>query len=165
MASKKGIILTVGILAAITAASFLVWLIPQNIQPTFVISDHEDNLDDVKEIHSTIQTVVEQEFDSMLNQNLSPQEYIDLAEISSTQINSQIIQLVESDAPEEWQQSYLNYMEALRTFNSQIRETIVVATMIKENKSSDEIQQSIERINSLKADSESLVLESDNTRP
>ena len=39
LASKKGIIITVTILAAIFAASFLVWLIPLNVETNFVISD------------------------------------------------------------------------------------------------------------------------------
>ena len=32
MATKKGIVITIGILVAITASSFLIWIIPQNNQ-------------------------------------------------------------------------------------------------------------------------------------
>ena len=51
MASKKGVIVTVIILAAITGASFLFWIIPENNETTFVISDYGNYLDEVKNIH------------------------------------------------------------------------------------------------------------------
>ena len=165
MATKKGIVVTVVILAAITAASFLVWLIPQNIENRIVISDFEAHLDNIKEIRFTLQTEVDQEFQNMLNGKINSTEYIEIAEASSSQVNSQIIQLVESKAPEEWHKSYLNYIESLKKFNSQIRETIVVATMMNKNNESGEIQDILEKIDSLRKDSESLSIASDDTRP
>ena len=42
MASKKGIVTTAIILAAITGASFLLWIIPQNVETTFVVADYEN---------------------------------------------------------------------------------------------------------------------------
>jgi hypothetical protein len=165
LATKKGIAVTIVILTAITAASFLVWLIPQNIENKIIISDFEDHLDNIKEIHFTLQTEVDQEFQNMLNEKITPKEYIEIAEISSSQVNSQIIQLVESKAPEEWHESYLNYIESLKKFNSQIRETVVVATIMSEDNESNEIQDILEKIDSLRKDSESLSITSDNTRP
>jgi hypothetical protein len=165
LATKKGIAVTVVILAAITAASFLVWLIPQNIENKIIVSDFESHLDNIKEIHLTLQTEVEQEFQNMLNGKINSTEYIEIAEISSSQVNSQIIQLVESKAPEEWHESYLNYIESLKKFNSQIRETVVVATIMNENNESGEIQDIFEKIDSLRKDSESLAIASDDTRP
>ena len=164
MATKRGVVITVVILAAITAASFLVWLIPQNIETEIIISDFGRHLDNVKEIHLTLNNEINEEFQNMLDEKITPQEYINLAEISSSQVNSQIIQLVESKAPEEWHESYLNYMESLKIFNSQIKETIVVATKISDGKNS-EVQDTIEKIGSLKKDSESLAKASDQTRP
>ena len=165
MATKKGIAVTVVILVAITAASFLVWLIPQNIENKIIVSDFKVHLDNIKEIHFTLQTEVDQEFQNLLNGTITPKEYIDIAEISSSQVNSQIIQLVESKAPEEWRESYLNYIESLKKFNSEIRETIVVAKIMSENNESDKIQDILKKIDSLRKDSESLAIASDNTRP
>ena len=165
MATKKGIAITVMILAAITAASFLVWLIPQNVENKIIVSDFKAHLDNIKEIHFTLQTEVDQEFQNMLNGTITPKEYIDIAEISSSQVNSQIIQLVESKAPEEWHESYLNYIESLKKFNSEIRETIVVAKIMSESNESGKIQDILEKIDLLKKDSESLAIASDNTRP
>jgi len=164
LATKKGIALTGIILVAITAASFLVWLIPQNIETKIIISDFKVHLDNIKEIHSALKNEINVEFQNMLDEKITAEEYIILAEISSSQVNSQIIQLVESKAPEEWYDSYLNYIESLKIFNSQIRETIVVATMISEDKTNDMIDV-IEKIDSFKKNSEELVKASDQSRP
>ena len=153
------------ILAAITAASFSVWLIPQNIETKIIISDFGVHLDNVKEIHSTLNNGINEEFKNMLDKKITPQEYTNLAEISSTQVNSQIMQLVESKAPEEWYESYLNYIEALKVFNSEIRETIVAATLISEDKTTFELRDVSKKIDLLKKDSKSLVDASDQTRP
>ncbi len=48
MASKKGIVVTITILVAITGASFLLWMIPQNNETTFVVSDYGGYLDGVE---------------------------------------------------------------------------------------------------------------------
>jgi len=162
--TKKGIALTGIILAAITAASFLVYLIPQNIETKIIISDFEAHLDNIKEIRSALNNEINVEFKNMLDEKITAKEYINLAEVSSSQVNSQIIQLVESKAPEEWYDSYLNYIESLKTFNSQIRETIIVATMISEDKTND-MTDVIEKIDSFKKNSEALAKASDQTRP
>ena len=44
MASKKGIAITAIILAAITGASFLLWVIPQENDTTFIVTDYENLL-------------------------------------------------------------------------------------------------------------------------
>lgn len=165
MATKKGIAVTVVILAAITAASFLVWLIPQNNENKIIVSDFKTHLDNIKEIHFTLQTEVDKEFQKMLDKKITPKEYIESADVLSSQVNSQIIQLVESKAPVEWHESYLNYIEALKKFNLEIRETIVVATLMNENNELAEFQDNLEKIDSLRKDSESLAVASDNTRP
>lgn len=165
MATKKGVVVTVIILLAITGASFLVWLIPQNYETKFVIADYGANLDNVKEIHSTIQTGVDKEFQSLLNKEITSKEYTEFADVSSSQITSQIMTLVESKAPTEWYESYKNYIESLQKFNLQMRETIVVAKMISEGKELSEIQESLEKIDLLKNESKTLVVASDEARP
>lgn len=164
MATKKGIVLTIVILATITAASFSLWFIPQNIETEIVVSDFRIHLDNVKEIHFVLNEGINVEFQKMLDKKITAEEYINLAESTSSQVNSQIIQLVNSKAPEQWHESYLNYMESLKIFNSEIRETIIVATMISED-NTDEIQNALEKINSLKNDSESFAKASDESRP
>jgi len=165
LASKKGVWLTIVILVAITTASFFVWLTPQSYDATFVVSDFKSHLDGIKEIHRVLADGIEKEFQKMLNGDITPDQFIEVAEISSSQINSQIIQLVESNASQEWQESYLNYIEALRATNSNIRETIVVANMIKEGSDKQNIEEILKKIDQLKEESKSFVSASDSTRP
>jgi hypothetical protein len=165
LASKKGVWLTVVTLVAITITSFFVWLTPQSYDATFVVSDFKSHLDGIKEIHRVLVDGIEKEFQKMLNGDVTPDQFIEVAEISSSQINSQIIQLVESSASQEWQESYLNYIEALRATNSNIRETIVVANMIKEGSDKQNIEEILKKIDHLKEESKSFVSASDSTRP
>lgn len=165
MASKKGVWLTIVILVAVTIASFFVWLTPQSYDATFVVSDFKSHLDGIKEIHGALADGIEKEFQKMLNGDITPDQYIEVAEISSSQINSQIIQLVESKASQEWQESYLNYLDALRATNSNIRETIVVANMIKENADKQNVDEVLKKIDQLKEESKSFVSASDSARP
>ena len=165
MASKKGIILTIGILVAITASSFLIWIIPQNNQNIFVVSDFETYLNNVKEIHEVLLLEIEENFQKMLNDQISPDDYIKIAEITSSQINSEIIQIVESNPPEEWYDSYFNYIEALKESNSYIRETIVVANLMKNDGNEEKIDELLETIKDIKMDSKSLSIASDEARP
>jgi len=165
MASKKGIVITVGILAAITISSFLIWMIPQNNEAVFVVSNFQDHIDVVKEIHNVIVDGIEIEFQNLLAGDITPEQYIEIADVSSTQIKSQIIRLVESEAPEEWHDSYLNYIEALRKTNSQILETIIVANLMEKGSDQNSIEDSLVKISILKQESESFVKTSDELTP
>lgn len=165
MASRKGIIITAAILATITAASFLIWNIPQKNDPIFVISDYKSELDRVKEIHQSLKSGIEEKFNDMNNGEITPDDYIQIADVSTSQINAQIIELVESKASEEWQQSYIDYIDALKGFNSYVRETMVVANMKKDGAGQEALQDALEKANSFKRESESLVEMSDKARP
>ena len=148
MASKKGIVVTVIILAAITAASFLFWVIPQENPSTLVVSDYENYLDGVKKIHEVLQESIETEFQNLLNEKTSPDEYIAITEVTSSQVTAQISEFITSKPPEEWQDSYISYMEALKKFNTYIVETKVAANMLKDGQIDTEIMQKIESLRS-----------------
>lgn len=165
MKTKKGVIVTIIILGAITGASFLIWTIPQKSDPVFVVSDFKGELDRVKEIHQSLESSIEEKFQEMIDGKISPDEYIQIAEVTTSQTNSQIIELVESGASEEWQQSYIEYINALKGFNTYVRETLVVAHMKKDGGSQESINESLEKIQSLKQDMGSMVRLSDEARP
>ena len=74
MASKKGVAVTIIILAAITGVSFLFWLVPQENQMSLVISDHENYLDGMKEIHSILDESITTEFENLKEGKISPKE-------------------------------------------------------------------------------------------
>ena len=162
MASKKGITVTVIILVAITAASFLFWVIPQENPSTLVVSDYENYLDGVKKIHEVLQESIETEFQNLLNEKTSPDEYIVITEVTSSQVTAQISEFITSKPPEEWQDSYISYMEALKKFNAYIVETKVAANMLKEGQIDTEIMQKIE---SLRTESQELINKSNELRP
>ena len=165
MATRKGVIITIIILSAVTLSSFLFWFIPQNSQTTFFVSDFESHLDGIKRIHVVVTENIDTEFQNVLNGTLTPEKYIEMAEVSSSQINSLIIQLVKSEAPSEWHGSYLNYIESLKNSNSFIRETIVAANLLREGTETTEIDNIIQKINAFREESKSLIKTSDSERP
>lgn len=165
MASKKGMIATGVILAVVTAASFLIWLVPQENDSTFVISDYRGHLDGVKGIHEILQESISIEYDNLLSGTITPEEYIAVAETTSSQVTAQISEFITSKPPEQWQTSYIEYMEAMKKFNTYIAETRVLAGMIENDESEEQIAQTMQRIESLRAESHEFVAASDGARP
>ena len=102
---------------------------------------------------------------SALSIKISSDEYISIAEISSSQINSQIIELVESEATDEWIDSYLNNLESLRAYNSYIRETIVFANLLNQDSTESEKNDLIAKIEQLKQESKDFAELSLSSRP
>ncbi len=165
MASKKGIVITVIILTAITGGSFLLWVIPQDDETTFVVSDYENYLDGVKNIHEVLQETIDLEYQNLRNGKISPQEYIAVTEITSSQVTAQISEFVTSKPPEEWQASYISYMDSLKSFNSYVIETKVLVNMIENESSEEQMNETIEKINLLKSEFTEFVKISDQSRP
>ena len=165
MATKKGIIITATILGVITAASFMIWQIPNNPQMSIVVSDFRTHINGIDERYRIISSAVDESFEQMLNDEISPDEYISIAEISSSQINSQIIELVESEATDEWIDSYLNNLESLRAYNSYIRETIVFANLLNQDSTESEKNDLIAKIEQLKQESKDFAELSLSSRP
>ena len=165
MASKKGIAVTIIILVAITSASFSLWIIPQDVKTTFVVSDYGNYLDGVKNIHKILEESIEIEYENLKTGKISSQDYISITEITSSQVTAQISEFVTSKPSEKWQTSYINYMDALKSFNSYIIETKVLANMIENNNSQEEMSETLEKINALKMESIEFVKMSDQSRP
>ena len=165
MATKKGIIITATILGVITAASFMIWQIPNNPQMSIVVSDFRTHINGIDERYRIISSAVDESFEQMLNDENSSDEYISIAEISSSQINSQIIELVESEATDEWIDSYLNNLESLRAYNSYIRETIVFANLLNQDSTESEKNDLIAKIEQLKQESKDFAELSLSSRP
>ena len=166
MASKKGKIVTIIILVAITLGSFIFWVVPEDNKATFSISDYENYLDGVKNIHGVLDEGVDLRFQGLLDGKVSAEEYIRDMEITSSQVTEQISELVISRPSEEWQESYINYMEALRKFNSQIKETIVLAEIMNnKDYSEEEYEKTLQKINEMDSEINQSVILSDQTRP
>jgi len=105
------------------------------------------------------------EFQSLRNKKISTEEYITIIEITSSQITVQISEFVTSKPPEEWQSSYISYMEAMKKFNEYIGETKVLANLIEKGSTETEMIETLEKIESLKIEYIEHVKISDESRP
>jgi len=165
MASKKGIGVTIAFLVGIVAASFLVYLIPEDTTMKIVVSDFEKYLDITKEKAMLESVSIDESFEKLMEKKMSPNEYIGIAKISSSQINSLIIELTDSGATQEWVESYVNYIHALKKLNEKITETIVVANLMNDDDNSNSINEIIAKMHQLETESLDLIKKSDNARP
>jgi len=165
VASTKGIAVTIAILVGVVAASFLVYLIPEDTTMKIVVSDFKKHLDITKEKASMEITSIDESFEKLMEKKISPDEYINIAEVSSSQINSLIIELTSSGAAQEWYDSYANYIGALKKLNEKITETIVVANLMNSDNNSNSINEMIAEIHQLEIESQDLMKKSDYTRP
>ena len=165
MASRKGIAVTIAILVGVAGASFLVYLLPEDTTMKISVSDFEEHLDITKERASMEVMGIDDSFKKLMNGEMNPDEYISIAEVTSSQLNSLIIELTNSGATEEWSESYVNYIGALKKLNGKIIETVVVANLITDDSNSDSINEILAKIKQLEAESLDLIKKSDSSRP
>ena len=165
VATRKGIILTAVILGIITAASFSLWLIPQHENSGPLISDYRSELESIKERHDIIINETSDELNNMLGGSLSPDDFITRAQTTSSQVASLLTEIIESRAPQEWRESYLNYGEALKKYNDYLTETIVIANKVKGNVSINDLQDELQKSDSMKKESESYAIKANETKP
>jgi hypothetical protein len=165
MASKKGITITVIILASITAASFLLWIVPQENNSTFIVTDYEGYLDGVKNIHEVLQESIDIEYRNLQDGKISPSEYIIITEVTSSQVTTQISEFVTSKPSEKWQESYISYMNGMKKFNEYIIETKVLANQIENESVDSKILETVNKIESIKVESIEYIKKSNELRP
>ena len=165
MASRKGIGVTIAILVGVVAASFLVYLIPEDTTMKITVSDFGEHLDITKERALMESSSIDESFKKLMENDMNQDEYIRIAEVSSSQILTLIIELKDSGATQEWTESYVNYIGALKKLNEMIMETIVVANLMDSGDNSDSINEIIAKIHQLETESLDLIKKSDNTRP
>ena len=165
MASRKGIGVTIAILVGVVAASFLVYLIPEDTTMKITVSDFGEHLDITKERALMESSSIDESFKKLMENDMNQDEYIRIAEVSSSQILTLIIELKDSGATQEWTESYVNYIGALKKLNEMITETIVVANLMNSDNNSDSINEIIAKIHQLKIEALNLTEKSDAARP
>ena len=165
MASRKGIGVTIAILVGVVAASFLVYLIPEDTTMKITVSDFGEHLDITKERALMESSSIDESFKKLIENDMNQDEYIRIAEVSSSQILTLIIELKDSGATQEWTESYVNYIGALKKLNEMITETIVVANLMDSDDNSNSINEIIDKIHQLETESLDLIKKSDNTKP
>tara|TARA_B100000029_G_scaffold38479_1_gene36077 strand:- start:1049 stop:1621 length:573 start_codon:yes stop_codon:yes gene_type:complete len=140
MGSKKGVVITVVILVAITIGSFMVWFgNPTSTEMTIVVTDFENHDTGIVERHKIVYNSIEKSFESFLNNEITADEYEKIAETGSSQNNALLMELAYSDAPEEWQETYVNRIASFKSFGAYIRESMVFSTYLTEEV--EELQQ------------------------
>ncbi len=165
MASKKGVIATVLILAAIAAASFVIWIVPQNRGSSLIVSDYKSELNGVIERKSIITTEMDSDLKGLLEKSILPDDFINRAQVSSSQVISLISELIESNPQTEWKSAYLNYAESLKKYTDYLTETISLATKMKGPITDSNLNDEITKIDSIRKDSDYLAEKSNQTRP
>ena len=165
MASRKGIGITAAILVGVVAASFLIYLIPEDTTMKIIVSDFGEQLDITKERALMESSSIDESFKKLMENDMNQDEYIRIAEVSSSQILTLIIELKDSGATQEWTESYVNYIGALKKLNEMITETIVVANLMDSDDNSNSINEIIDKIHQLKTESLDLTKKSDAARP
>ena len=154
MGSKKGVIITVVVLVAITIGSFMVWLDnPSNTEMTIVVTDFENHDVGIFERHNIVSNAVQESFSEFMNEEISLDEYIRIAETSSSQNNALLMELAYSDAPQEWQETYINRIASLKSFEAYIIETMVIANLINSDEEQEKITEIMNNIEKLKEES------------
>jgi len=165
MGSRKGIGVTIAILVGVVAASFLVYLIPEDTTMKITVSDFGEHLDITKERALMESSGIDESFKKLMENDMNRDEYIRIAEVSSSQILTLIIELKDSGATQELTESYVNYIGALKKLNEMITETIVVANLMDSDDNSNSINEIIDKIHQLKTESLDLTKKSDAARP
>ena len=113
---------------------------------TIVVTDFQNHQEGITERHKIISNAIETSFSKLINEQISADEYVRIAEVSSSQNNALLMELAYSDAPEEWQESYINRIASLKSFEAYIIETMVMANLINNN---GEIEQRTEILNNI----------------
>ena len=88
-----------------------------------------------------------------MNEEISLDEYIRIAETSSSQNNALLMELAYSDAPQEWQETYINRIASLKSFEAYIIETMVFANLINSDGEQEKITEIMNNIEKLKEES------------
>ena len=167
MSSKKGVVITVAILVAITMASFSVWMVNSstNTEMTIVVTDFQNHQEGITERHKIISNAVETSFSELINEQISADEYVRIAEVSSSQNNALLMELAYSDAPEEWQESYINRIASLKSFEAYIIETMVMANLINNDGEMEQRTEILNNIEKLKEESTQYAKMANSSKP
>ena len=104
-------------------------------------------------------------FSELIKEKISTEEYIRIAEVSSSQNNALLMELAYSDAPEEWQESYINRIASLKSFEAYIIETMVMANLIENNGEQEQKTEILNNIEKFKEESMQYAQIANSTRP
>jgi plastocyanin len=137
----------------------------QEYNTTFTVTNYQSYLDGVKNMHEVLQESIDIEYQNLHEGKTSPMVYIAIAEVMSTQVTATISEFVTSRPSEQWQESYISHMNGMKKFNEYIIETKVLANQIENGSLDAEILETIDKIESIKAESIVYFTNSEKLRP
>ena len=132
---------------------------------TIVVTDFENHQQGISERYKIVSNAVDESFSELMNDKISPEEYIKIAEISSSQNTALLTELRTSNAPEEWQESYINRIGSLENFRSYIIETMVIANMIMDDVDIEQKNEVLNKIEMYKEESIRYAQMADSSKP
>ena len=152
MGSKRGVVITVVILIAITIASFSVWIgnNTTNTEMTIVVTDFENHDVGIVDRHKIVSNSINESFGKFMDGEIEINDYDKIAKAGSSQNNALLIELKSSGAPEEWQETYVNRILSLKAFGEYIRETMVMINLIENEGGGEERIEILNNIEKLK---------------
>jgi len=152
MSSKRGVVITVAILIAITIASFSVWIgnNTTNTEMTIVVTDFENHDVGIVDRHKIVSNSINESFGKFMDGEIEINDYDKIAKAGSSQNNALLIELKSSGAPEEWQETYVNRILSLKAFGEYIRETMVMINLIEMKGGGEERIEILNNIEKLK---------------
>ena len=155
MSSKRGVVITVVILIAITIASFSVWIgnNTSNTEMTIVVTDFENHDAGIVDRHKIVSNSISESFDKFMDGEIEISDYDKIAKAGSSQNNALLIELKSSAAPEEWQETYVNRILSLKAFGEYIRETMVMVNLIENDEEQEQKTEILNNIEKLKQES------------
>ncbi|MEM2759599.1 MAG: hypothetical protein QXU32_08600 [Nitrososphaerales archaeon] len=124
MVTKKGVALTVAIIAGVIAASFLVYLIPESPRSAVVgPTEARERLGFAMDRTQAVIDGFNASFDAWQSGETDKDTFDSSVAVTVDQINTLTLELRRSAVPDEWVQSYSSFIEALENYKLYVEKT------------------------------------------
>jgi len=124
LVTKKGVALTVAIIVGFVAASFLIYLIPQSPQSDIItLGDAREQLEFVMDRNKVVIDEFQTVFRLWENGDIDKTTFDSSADVSIEQVSMMILELRGKQIPNEWNQSYVLFIQALDNYKAYIEKT------------------------------------------
>lgn len=168
MASRKGIAITAAIIGGFVAASFLVYFIPEQTTQSDIITfgDARERLEFAMDRNQVVIDEFQIAFQAWQDGDVEKDTFDLSSNASIEQIDTLILELRSKPVPDEWNQSYVLYIQALENYKSYMEKVKEYASYVSEGGTEPEREQSyIDDISDALDKAENLAQEARNAIP
>lgn len=125
MASRKGIAITAAIIGGFVAASFLVYFIPEQTTQSDIITfgDAKERLEFAMDRNQVIIDEFQIAFQAWQDGDIGKDAFDLSSNVAIEQIDLLMLELRGRSVPNEWNQSYILYIQALENYKAYITKT------------------------------------------